>query len=52
MSIKSYKREAREILKDLCVYDKLTDEEREAFRNATTEIQVDNLLVSFRRKYL
>ena len=52
MSIKDYRDAARRILKDLHVYRKLTYEDREAFDNATTEIQIDNLLAAFRRKYL
>ena len=52
MNTRTYRDEARRVLKDLCIYRKLTPEERDAFNNAKTEIQIDNLLTTFRRKYL
>lgn len=51
-TLKEYIAEHRQILKDLCIWKHLTEEEKTQFKACTTEVQVDNLMASFRRKYL
>lgn len=42
----------RRILKHLGIWDKCTEAEKIRFKSCTTEIQVDNMMVAFRHKYL
>ena len=47
-----YRLKQRKILEQLCVWKKLSNAEQTRFNNASTEIQVDNLMTTYRRKYM
>lgn len=47
-----YLKEQKQVLKDLHIWRKLSAEEQMNFRSCTTEIQVDNKMRGFIRKYL
>lgn len=49
---KEYRREIRGILRDLGIWNKLTDEEKVKFKTCQSEIQMQQLQVTFRHKYL
>lgn len=52
MKMESYISIRRGILSDLRIWCKLTHAEKEAFKSSKSEIQVDNFMTTFRRKYL
>lgn len=52
MKMESYIAIRRGILSDLRIWCKLTRAEKEAFKSSKSEIQVDNFMTTFRRKYL
>ncbi len=52
MELKHYKAIRRGILSSLQIWRKLTDEEKKQFNDCKNEIQVDNMMTMFRRKYL
>ena len=52
MTLAEYITEHRDILKDTCVWDKMTVEEQMYFEASATEIQVENRTLRFIRKYL
>ena len=52
MKMESYIAIQRDILSDLRIWCKLTRAEKEAFKSSKSEIQVDNFMTTFRRKYL
>lgn len=47
-----YRLKQRKILEQLCVWRRLSVEEQMRFNTAATEIQVDNLMTTYRRKYM
>lgn len=48
----NYIKEHIMILKELHTWGSLTKEEKAEMRNCTSEIQVDNMMSRFRRKYM
>lgn len=51
-TITDYIEEREEMLKDFRIWKKLSAEEQMSLRSCTTEIQVDNKMKGFIRKYL
>lgn len=49
---REYRREIRNILKDLGIWAQLTNEEKARFKTCQNEIQMQQLQVTFRHKYL
>lgn len=51
-TLEEYIDEHRDMLVDMHIWRKLTDEEKDDFEESTSEIQVDNKMRSFIRRYL
>ena len=51
-TISQYIRKRITILKQMCIWDKLSFEERCSLKGCTDDTQVDRLMGEFRRKYL
>ena len=51
-TFKQYMKKRIEILKQLCIWDKLSFDEQCEFKSCTDDRQIDNLMGEFRRKYL
>lgn len=51
-SMAMYISEQKSVLKQLRVWHKLSADEKKKFAECKTYIQVDNLMVTFRRKYM
>ena len=49
---REYKRGIRDILKQLGIWTQLSEEEKVRFRNCQNEIQLQQMQVTFRHKYL
>lgn len=50
--MKTYIKEQVRILKDLCVWSKMSAIERQEFKSRKTEISIDNAKKSYIHKYL
>lgn len=50
--MKEYIREKRQMLKDFCVWEKMSLAEKRDFKSRTTEISVDNAAREYINKYL
>ena len=51
-TLEDYIMEHIDILDDLSIWRRLSTEEKQKFVSCTTEMQVDNLMHSFRDKYI
>lgn len=51
-TFKQYVKKRIGILKDLCIWDKLSMDEKSAFYDCKCDLQIDRLMGEFRRKYL
>lgn len=47
-----YIKQQKKILKQMCVWGRIPKEEKQRFKTCTNEIQADNMMTTFRRKYL
>ena len=52
VNVKRSRAEHRQILCDFGIWDKLSTAEKEQFENATTDYQINHLLVTFRKRYM
>lgn len=50
--MKEYIKEQTKILKQMCVWGQIPKEEKQRFKNCANEIQADNMMTTFRHKYL
>ena len=50
--MQKYIKEQKTILKQLCVWGKIPQEDKMRFKSCINEIQVDNMMAKFRRNYL
>ena len=50
--MKEYIKQQKQILKQMCVWSQIPKEEKQRFQNCENEIQADNMMATFRHKYL
>lgn len=51
-TLKDYIDEHREMLEDMCIWEKLSADEQAEFDTCKTELRVDNKMRAYIRKYL
>lgn len=51
-TFKQYMQKRISILKDLCIWDKLSIDEKSDFQSCTDDRQIDDMMREFRYKYL
>ena len=51
-SLEEYITLRKSILSQLRVWEKMTKEEKERFKTATSQVQVNNIAINMRQKYL